>query len=354
MKKQMISLAIGCAVVMPALAQTSFTLYGIADVGVLHNSDKGGVSSTELRSGNQLSSRYGFRGGEDLGGGLNAIFNLEAGINMDTGAASSATTVFNRQSWVGLSSTNFGQVTMGLQLSSISDLLVSWANAPYFGSQAAVIDGAATASGSSLARFDNMIGGTRLPNSIKFVSVDMSGFKAHAMTALGEVSGSTSAGTMVSGGLGYSRGAINAGLAYQASDCQGVSGCAANEDKNQIFGIGASYKFGAGRFGAIYTTQTNAKNVKGNDADTLSFLALVPVNAWMLMAGYQVLNDKTVLNQDVKQLNLGATYNLSPRTALYGLYSKQNVDNGGKAGMYSHLSSNENQSQLAIGMRQSF
>lgn len=94
--------------------------------------------------------------------------------------------------------------------------------------------------------------------------------------------------------------------------------------------------------------------MNGNDADTLSLIALYPVAQWTFMAGYQALNDKAAANQDVKQLNLGVKYSLSKRTELYTLYSAQSVDNNGRAGMYAELSSDDKQNQFSVGVRHSF
>jgi predicted porin len=108
------------------------------------------------------------------------------------------------------------------------------------------------------------------------------------------------------------------------------------------------------RIGAFYTYEKNARTVRGNDAGMLSVLAVVPLNQWTFLAGYHSLNDLSDLHQDIKQLNLGVKYLLSKRTELYTLYSAQRVDNGGKAGMYLELSSDDKQSQFNIGLRHSF
>ncbi|MFZ2391849.1 MAG: porin, partial [Rhodoferax sp.] len=66
------------------------------------------------------------------------------------------------------------------------------------------------------------------------------------------------------------------------------------------------------------------------------------------------LNDKSKLNQDVKQFNLGALYSLSKRTTAYALYSAQKVDNGGKASMALYSSSNDKQNIIGLGIRHTF
>ena len=91
MKKSTVSLAVLSALSTGALAQSSVTLYGIVDaaIAVEDTGEIGKGSRKVLNSGNQSSSRIGLRGGEDLGGGLTAEFNIESGLALDTGAADS-------------------------------------------------------------------------------------------------------------------------------------------------------------------------------------------------------------------------------------------------------------------------
>ena len=356
MKKHLIALAATAAVALPALAQSpsgsSVTLYGIADASLVRTNNVGGSGRTGLDSGYLQSSRFGFRGSEDLGGGLRAIFTLESGYNIDNGANSSAI-FFNRQSFVGLSSSNLGTLTLGRQYTPIYDHLILLSGAPAFGVSGGAVDGIPSA-GSSASRFDNTLGGTRIDNSLKYTSATMSGFKVNAMVGLGEVAGSNSAGQYLSLGAGYNAGPISAGLGYQIRKCVAASGCTATQDDDKLFAIGGGYNFGPAKLAAVYTTEKNAKNVKGNDANVVHVMVQVPMGPWFLSAGYQQLNDKTLLNQDVKQYNLSALYSLSKRTTLYGAFSQQKVDNGGKAGMALTTSSNSKQSIYAAGIRHTF
>ena len=100
----------------------------MADAGVRYgsglNAGYGGdaSSSTAVNSGINTTSRFGFRGDEDLGGGLKATFNLESGINLDTGASASATKLFDRAAVVGLQG-NWGTVTAGRQMTVLADVV---------------------------------------------------------------------------------------------------------------------------------------------------------------------------------------------------------------------------------------
>ena len=121
MKKSLIALAV-LAASGAAMAQSSVSLYGVADVwfGSVKDGAPGArTSQTVVESGGVTDSRWGLKGSEDLGGGLKANFLLEQGFNLDSGAFSDtngdgvADTGFNRQAYVSLSSNSFGEVKLG-------------------------------------------------------------------------------------------------------------------------------------------------------------------------------------------------------------------------------------------------
>ncbi|MDF6681443.1 porin, partial [Escherichia coli] len=108
-----------------AFAQSSVTLYGVADAGIEYLSNvpsasPGGSNQVRMTSGNMSTSRWGLRGVEDLGGGLKAIFELESGISFDTGAQNNSTRLFDRSAFVGLGS-KYGQLTLGRQTTPMYD-----------------------------------------------------------------------------------------------------------------------------------------------------------------------------------------------------------------------------------------
>ncbi|MGD9944007.1 MAG: porin [Burkholderiaceae bacterium] len=114
MKKSLLAVAVAAALPAAAFAQTNVQLYGIADAGIAVI-DRGSNLSNSFRveSGMQSTSRWGIRGTEDLGGGLNAVFNLENGYSIDTGASdASSAGLFQRRAVVGLSG-GFGTVLLG-------------------------------------------------------------------------------------------------------------------------------------------------------------------------------------------------------------------------------------------------
>ena len=104
---------------LPAAAQSNVTLYGIVDAAaaIEKTGAPGAKRRPVLNSGNQSSSRFGFRGTEDLGDGFRAIFALEAGIGLDTGISDAA--FFGRRAIVGLEG-GLGSLTLGREYSPIA------------------------------------------------------------------------------------------------------------------------------------------------------------------------------------------------------------------------------------------
>ena len=120
MKKSLLALAALGASAGVAHAQSSVTLYGIVDEGFNINTNAGGKHLYNLSSGVLQGSRWGLRGTEDLGGGLQAVFVLEDGFDASTGKFGQGGLEFGRQAYVGLSS-NFGALTLGRQYDSAVD-----------------------------------------------------------------------------------------------------------------------------------------------------------------------------------------------------------------------------------------
>ncbi len=126
----MLSVAGASCIASSAFAQSSVTLYGIVDTGLVYannqaslGSTSGGHSVTKLASGIWAGSRFGLKGAEDLGGGTKAIFQLESGFNIDNGAQQYANAEFGRQAYVGVTNPTYGTFTAGRQYTSYYALL---------------------------------------------------------------------------------------------------------------------------------------------------------------------------------------------------------------------------------------
>jgi GBP family porin len=296
-----------------AWAQSSVTLYGIVDTAVERASNGAGASVTRLVSGQGSASRLGFRGSEDLGGGLRAIFNLEAAVNADngSGAAAGGGLMFNRQSWVGLAG-RWGQVTFGRQ----------------FRPEARAVFGMDPFDAGSVASPPNTYANTvfRSDNAIVYESPRMGGFVGRVMYAFGERSGGVSGALDdVGASLQYYDGPLY--LAYGFDSLRNATAT----DRRNWHSVGGSYDFGVAKlYGAYRTREEGAANL---DEANYWLGVAVPVGALTLQATAGRVNDKTALDRDAKGWSIGAEYLLSKRTDLYFRYAKLRNRNGATFGL---------------------
>ena len=219
MKKSLLALAVLGAFAGAAQAQSSVTIYGIVDTGVAYQSKAatgtGGTGSKfSVNSGIIQGSRIGFKGAEDLGGGLNAVFNLEVGFSNDTGAlqgsdASTSSNLFRRKSVVGLAG-GFGSVLVGRQ-TDYADTISVYTSVNDFGGWTGNV-------GHNLDRLE----GTRTNNSIAYTTNNLSGFTGNLLYGFGETAGQTSAGQAFGAGLKYDNGPLGLGLNYYQSKANGT------------------------------------------------------------------------------------------------------------------------------------
>ncbi|MHB8949894.1 MAG: porin, partial [Rhodoferax sp.] len=121
MQYRFVAAALLASIPFVAVAQSSVTMYGTADAAIATEND-GSNKVLKLNNGGRSSSRVGFRGTEDMGGGLKALFNLESGIDLTTGQSSSTSVFFNRRAVVGLEG-GFGTMTLGREYSPIDSVV---------------------------------------------------------------------------------------------------------------------------------------------------------------------------------------------------------------------------------------
>jgi predicted porin len=188
-------------------AQSSVTLFGLIDAGFGYTNTNAG-SRYAMMNGNINGDRWGLRGREDLGGGLAAIFQIESGFNVGTGALGQGGREFGRQAWVGLSSETFGTAKFGRQYDAIVDMVQAQTFEGVFGS-------VATTPGD----VDNNDNSARISNVLKYVSPIYGGLQVEGMYALNGVAGSTGAGNTYALAGAYATGpfAIAAGFMHSAN-----------------------------------------------------------------------------------------------------------------------------------------
>lgn len=232
MKYKILAAALVSSLPLLAQAQSSVTVYGVVDASVgIQDRDVAGEDSTfVVQSGTQSTSRVGFRGTEDLGNGLKALFNIEAGLATDTGAGDS--TLFQRRAVVGLQGA-FGTVTVGREYGPIAAVALA-ADPMGHGFY-----------GSTLGGFGNGRMTRRLSNSVNYKSNATSGFTVLASYSAGERSNDNPSGDLMGAAVEYKNGPLYLGAGYQQ-----VERLATGDDKEYAFGAG--YTMGAFDLRAAY------------------------------------------------------------------------------------------------------
>ena len=195
-----ISLSTGAS----AYAQSNVTLYGAVDDAIAYTSNQTGKSNTYLKSGSLESSKFGFRGAEDLGGGTKTLFRLESGFNVNTGAMSDAGQIFSRQAYVGLQNNQYGTLLLGRQYTPYLLYVGILGSAP-------MLTGA---TGAHPGDIDQLDVDSRSSNAITYASPVIAGFQASGLYGFGNVAGHMGAGTTMSAALRYNSPVVDAAVAY--------------------------------------------------------------------------------------------------------------------------------------------
>lgn len=332
-----------------ASAQSSVTLFGIVDVNV-RNVDNSGVGSNSTLNNNGLSSsRFGFRGVEDLGGGLKAGFWLESDLNPDTGTTNNGNgKLFARRSTVSLMG-NLGEIRLG------RDLTPSGAFTYVFDPFGVIGVGGSA----NIARYSGQATFFRADNAISYFLPNLGGVYGQAMVGLDEGVNPSAPGTgadrfarsYTGGRLGYANGPIDVAVSYGSTKVDLTGG------KFKSTGIGGSYNFGVAKLMSHYYSD-RLLTLKEN-----RFLlgVSVPLGAHEIRASY-VRSDATggtaAYNaSDANQLALGYVHNLSKRTAMYGTVSRISNKGGATfaiAGGNPGITAGGKSSGYELGMRHSF
>jgi predicted porin len=328
MKKHILAAAALSAFSAAASAQTSVTTYGIVDAGLV--SERGGPngSATKLESGVSTSSRLGFRGSEDIGNGLSAMFTVEMGLLADTGALDNTSNVlFNRQAFVGLKGP-MGAITMGRQYTPIySTLLI----ADPFGNNYG---------GASGQLMSGEKAGTRMNNTVMYASPDLDGFSTQAAYGFGEVAGDSAKSRQIGFAAGYAKGPATIRLAHNQTN----NATATDRARNTL--LVGKYDFGMLAVSLGYGINKGLGKIDSRD---LLLGVSVPFGAHTVMATYIRKDDKSAANTlDAHQVAAAYNYALSKRTSLYAAYAKLSNTN------FTTTKFGTGDKELDIGIRHTF
>jgi len=322
MKKSLIALAVLAAISGAAQAQSNVTIYGVADMAFQAESNSG-KRTYAVDSGEQNGSRLGFKGTEDLGSGLKAIFDMEMGVYLDNGGSQGQ--VFGRQAWVGITGTDFGSVTAGRQY---SPQFYAWDALDPF--DLGFTSGHAGQSTSTGGVYGFLEGNSawRVNNSVYYQSNNISGFTGRAFYAAGEVAGNSSIGRSIGLGGEYTAGPIYVTAVYYKQNQATLLNGNISNLKSGV--IGGTYDFGVVKAAVGLTSEKSDDSTVNNKGYTLG--VTVPVTpADSILATVARLKDDYA-NGSSTQLAIGATHALSKRTNLYGSLSRVSNDAGVNGG----------------------
>ncbi|MPW20659.1 porin [Paraburkholderia sp. CNPSo 3157] len=386
--------------VATAHAQSSATLYGALDDSLqfVHNANPHNDNLWTLAGGNLHNNRWGLKGVEDLGGGLSAIFQLEAGFSINNGASSSyqtGTKLFGGKAWVGLSDNRFGTLTFGRQFDPVVDLVQPLTADNFFG-------GTFTTPGD----VDNNDNSSRANNAVKYASPVLAGFQFETMYAFGGVAGSTGSGQTWSAAATYGTRPFSVAAGYvrmdNASTFAGRGfvppapgapgtppgwGTGVTSDATFIsiinLGYASAKSVGIGSIAAQYVAGQFTFNVRYSNAQykpdgfsafasterfnvAAAYVGYQATPAALLGLGYTYTHGAGDTSATYNQISLGADYSLSKRTTVYliGAYQHANgtqrIDETHTAtakasvGSYGYTSGSSSQEVISLGFRHTF
>lgn len=305
--------ALALAAAGAAQAQSSVTIYGRLNLTV-ERQKAGDVSKTVLQNN---SSRIGFKGSEDMGGGLRAGFQLEHGVSADTGLATQ-TAFWARQSEVNLSG-GFGALRLG-----------NFTSEAYYAT-ADFVSNHNHDTGTSSDAFYAYVG--RNTNKVAYRLPTMGGFTLEGAVALHE---------QTSGG----RNSYDLAANYDGGPLQLGAGYEKNGDANQ-FAVRAFYSVGDFGFGGYVQRDENGYGANHGKRTTVRLSGMYTIGGLTelhLNYGHAGNYSDVAGDSSANQFTLGVNYKLSKRTKVYGFYTK--VDD--KGAIYGDFSS------LAVGVRHNF
>ena len=318
MNKSRIAFAAMLALAGSASAQSSVTLYGRVDLGLVLDSGAATGKSVRISSGVAKGSQLGFKGVEDLGGGYKAAFQLETGFCADSAAGapnfcSGSNNFMGRQARGELSGA-FGALNAGRQFSQayLNMLKID----PFLG---------------TAGQMNNVIDSSafRLNNSIRYSTPDFAGFSAQVDMALGEQTGNWRGGRETGASLTYGAGPAYADLVlYQVDNTNGVGIARRNLQ------LSGTYDFGIFKLHTLAQRSTGHTTGAALNLDVLDLMAgiSVPIAGGKFQASYVHHDDRTPLgrhgDKDASQIAVGYLYYLSRRVSAYTAFGRIRNQNG--------------------------
>ena len=364
MNKSLLVVALGLQAAA-AFAQSSVTIFGTIDADIARY-ELNGVSRTIVGSSGGSPSLLGFRGTEELGGGLVAGFWLEAALLNDTGAGNAASggLAFLRRSTVGLS-TPYGEVRLGRENSPTfwNHLVFDPFNGVGPGSATNIGigaggNGAASANPLTSPFVSNTINYRYgyAPNSSSYIG---RGLYFQLMYGAAEnASGTPALGRYTGGRIGYASGPANVAFAYSRSEGPPTYGAATPTSEFTETSLGGSWDFGFAKL--MGRVGINETELAGSEYRFWGIGASVPVGTGYIPVSYNTTKRNNAAGSGASQLAVGYVYPLSRRTSIYTSFARLHNEGGdtftfrGGNGGTSGLAGGGSGTGYDIGIKHSF
>jgi predicted porin len=285
MKKSLLALAVLSAFAGAASAQSSVTLSGGVDLGVVRQN-----GAWNMQTAGSGRSAFTLSGTEDLGGGMRAFFLMNHRFQPNNGVQADAPR-FWRQGWVGLGG-GFGEVRLGRFLPPLQTYNGDFD--PFGTDTVGSTHTGGIAAGSG--------GNARYNNAIEYITPNLGGLSARAMIAAADQNANATLGSgterPIGFGVNYAAGPLRVALGY-------------DRNANDLKTVGLYGSFNAG-FATLMAQYEKGDVSASADVKRWSIGTRVPLGAATLKAGYTRWSD-----EETKKLGLGLDYALSKRTNLY-------------------------------------
>lgn len=335
-------------------AQGGVTIYGVLNPGISVVDNVAGQRMTVMSEGLIQPSRLGFKGSEDLGGGLSAVFQLESGINVKNGALGQGGLLFGRQAYVGLNSKRLGTLTLERQYTFMYDNFLLMSNGVLTYNVYAFKLGDADG-----------VGSQRFNNAVKYVSPVVGGFQAGIMHGLGEVPDSSKKQSNDSAGLTYTAAGVKVAAAWALQrdsrpampigvDVLGQALNLTTFDRIEMAGLGVQGGVGGVDLHALATTVDYELADRSTRLKMLEVGAVRPLTPALSAAlGY---NHYRIEGARLHHVSAGLDYLLSKRSDIAIAYAAIRGSEGTHPLMYTTPGVPDGRSQrvFSIGIRHRF
>jgi predicted porin len=361
MKKSLIALAALATVATAAQAQSSVTIYGVLDAGITRasntTSNTAPVSNTGLTNGGLSTPRWGFKGAEDLGGGLKASFVLESEFLTDNGTGTTHTnsttfdkpaTIFNRASYVNLAQDGIGSIQLGHM--NRQDYNMSAKYDAFGGNNI----GGWVASNNSKGTV-NLDVGIRTSNTVQLQTASLGGLVLTYQHQYGESAGDSNKGKSSTIGAEYTSGPFAIAATY--ADYNSATSATAWSDYKTT-SVYAKYDMKVADLRVGYAKKETAGSTHEQTGYFVGVKA--PITKQIsLLAQYNAFDNDN--GKKPTTYALGATYDFSKRTTAYVIGAKSNQDNGSKQQIVSDSkygtgfqTEGKDQTAYSVGIRHTF